>query len=111
MLFVRSGRRSKLRELFRIFDKDHDNTISGTELGKMLRCMGMEVTDVEVSNIMKALDRNGWLTVFDSNEDGFIDVNELKMALQNLGEPLSEKELDDLMKDADVTEEGKVNYE
>ncbi|BFZ11046.1 hypothetical protein BsWGS_14085 [Bradybaena similaris] len=134
----------ELRELFRIFDKHHDNTIGSSELGKMLRCMGMEVTDVEVSNIMRALDRNGngkiefrefksfiqdemrrleespreqkkavrlAFRVFDYNEDGFIDANELRTALQNLGEPLSEKELNDLMKDADVTEDGKVNYE
>lgn len=134
----------ELRELFRIFDKHHDNTICSSELGKMLRCMGMEVTDIEVSNIMKALDRNGngkieyrefksfiqeemrrveecpreqkkairlAFRVFDLNEDGFINASELKMALQNLGEPLSDKELGDLMKDADVTEDGKVNYE
>ena len=49
----------EIRELFRIFDKNHDNTISSGELGKMLRCMGMDVTEAEVATIMKELDKNG----------------------------------------------------
>ncbi|KAH9513637.1 putative N-acetyltransferase 8B, partial [Bulinus truncatus] len=48
-----------IKELFRIFDKNHDNTISSSELGKMLTCMGMQVSDEEVGTLLKELDKNG----------------------------------------------------
>ncbi|BFZ21166.1 hypothetical protein BsWGS_24205 [Bradybaena similaris] len=48
----------EIRELFRIFDRDRDNKISGPELGKMLRCMGMNVADENVDALMKELDTN-----------------------------------------------------
>ncbi|CAG5120389.1 unnamed protein product, partial [Candidula unifasciata] len=47
-----------IRELFRIFDRDRDNRISGAELGKMLRCMGMNVAEENVEAIMRELDKN-----------------------------------------------------
>jgi len=50
---------NEIRELFRLFDKNKDNTISGSELGKMLHCMGMSVSQSEIANIMKDLDKNG----------------------------------------------------
>ena len=50
---------AEIRELFRLFDKNKDNTISGSELGKMLHCMGMSVSQSEIANIMKDLDKNG----------------------------------------------------
>ncbi|XP_012944996.2 neo-calmodulin, partial [Aplysia californica] len=64
---------SEIRELFRIFDKNHDNTISSSELGKMLRCMGMEVSEAEVATIMKELDKNG---------NGKIEYREFKAFMQ-----------------------------
>ncbi|GFO13900.1 calmodulin [Plakobranchus ocellatus] len=64
---------AEIRELFRIFDKNHDNTISSGELGKMLRCMGMDVTEAEVATIMKELDKNG---------NGKIEYKEFKAFMQ-----------------------------
>ncbi|XP_059174804.1 calmodulin-beta-like [Physella acuta] len=134
----------EIRELFRIFDKNHDNTISSSELGKMLTCMGMEISEEEVSTLMKELDKNGngkieyrefkafmqdeirrseespleqekairmAFKVFDQNGDGVIDEAELRAAMKNLGEPLSDNELNEMMREADVDQDGKINYE
>ncbi|ESP03377.1 hypothetical protein LOTGIDRAFT_137402, partial [Lottia gigantea] len=50
---------SEIRELFRIFDKNHDNTISSNELGKVLKCMGMQMSDEEIGMYMEELDKEG----------------------------------------------------
>ncbi|CAL1543767.1 unnamed protein product [Lymnaea stagnalis] len=64
----------EIKELFRIFDKNHDNTISSSELGKMLTCMGMEVSEEEVGTLMKELDKNG---------NGKIEYREFKAFMQD----------------------------
>ncbi|KAK6167968.1 hypothetical protein SNE40_021884 [Patella caerulea] len=50
---------SEIRELFRIFDKNHDNTISSNELGKVLKCMGIEMPDQDIHMYMEELDKEG----------------------------------------------------
>ncbi|XP_055871353.1 neo-calmodulin-like isoform X2 [Biomphalaria glabrata] len=65
---------TEIKELFRIFDKNHDNTISSSELGKMLTCMGMEVSEEEVETLMKELDKNG---------NGKIEYREFKAFMQD----------------------------
>ncbi|KAK7502857.1 hypothetical protein BaRGS_00005806, partial [Batillaria attramentaria] len=62
-----------IRELFRTFDKNRDNTISACELGKVLRCLGMDVTEDDVKTIIKELDKNG---------NGKIEYKEFKAFMQ-----------------------------
>ncbi|XP_070208674.1 calmodulin-beta-like isoform X2 [Littorina saxatilis] len=71
LVLVRANR--EIRELFRTFDKNHDNTISASELGKVLRCLGMNVTEQDVQSIMKELDKNG---------NGKIEYKEFKAFMQ-----------------------------
>ncbi|KAL8619257.1 hypothetical protein ACOMHN_056901 [Nucella lapillus] len=72
VVVVRATR--EIRELFRTFDKNHDNTISANELGKVLRCLGMNVAEQDVQTIMKELDKNG---------NGKIEYKEFKAFMQD----------------------------
>ncbi|XP_076437535.1 neo-calmodulin-like isoform X3 [Babylonia areolata] len=65
---------SEIRELFRTFDKNHDNTICANELGKVLRCLGMNVSEEDVQVIVKQLDKNG---------NGKIEYKEFKAFMQD----------------------------
>ncbi|XP_041360737.1 calmodulin-A-like isoform X2 [Gigantopelta aegis] len=50
---------AEIRELFRIFDKNHDNTISSNEIGKALNCMGLPVSEHDIQEIAMTLDTDG----------------------------------------------------
>ncbi|PVD32639.1 hypothetical protein C0Q70_08083 [Pomacea canaliculata] len=64
---------SEIRELFRSFDRNHDNTICAGELGKVLRCLGMNVSEADVQQIIKELDKN---------RNGKIEYKEFKAFMQ-----------------------------
>ena len=49
--------------------------------------------------------------VFDKNDSGYLTADELRDALTKLGEKLTDEEVDDMLKDADMDEDGKINYE
>ncbi|KAK3581947.1 hypothetical protein CHS0354_007072 [Potamilus streckersoni] len=49
----------EIRELFQLFDKNNDKTISASELGKAMRFLGMSPKQSEVDTAMRALDKNG----------------------------------------------------
>ncbi|XP_025090778.1 neo-calmodulin-like isoform X3 [Pomacea canaliculata] len=64
---------TEIRELFRSFDRNHDNTICAGELGKVLRCLGMNVSEADVQQIIKELDKN---------RNGKIEYKEFKAFMQ-----------------------------
>ena len=50
---------SEIQSLFKTFDKNNDKYISGEELGKAMRFLGLNVTKKDVQEAMKVLDKNG----------------------------------------------------
>ena len=49
--------------------------------------------------------------VFDKNDNGFISFNELRRVLRNLGEKLSDEEVVEMIEEADLDNDGHINYE
>lgn len=49
----------ELREAFALFDKDGDGRITGTELESVMRSMGENPTQKEITQILKELDTDG----------------------------------------------------
>ena len=48
--------------------------------------------------------------VFDKDGNGFISAAELRHVMTNLGEKLTDEEIDEMIKEADIDDDGQVNY-
>ena len=49
--------------------------------------------------------------VFDKDGDGFLSADELKQVMGNNGEKLTDDEVEELIKEADIDNDGQINYE
>eukprot|EP00347_Sterkiella_histriomuscorum_P009064 403342656 len=129
---------NECRETFKMFDKDGDGTITAKELGIVMRQLGLNPTEDELLEMIQEVDEDGngeinfteFLTimahkmkdadtelgtleafrVFDKERTGFISKGELKNIIMNLGETMAEEEADELLQEAEVNQEGNVDY-
>ncbi|XP_056022817.1 calmodulin-like isoform X4 [Ostrea edulis] len=130
---------AEMREIFSLFDKDCDGYIDVRELGKVLRSMGMNPTEMEIedlinqyrdiddgklnfSEVMKILaikskeppETEEYLReafrAFDKDGSGNITMIELRQIMTNHGEKLTDEEVAEMIQEADDGK-GEVHYE
>ncbi|KAG8936690.1 hypothetical protein FRC02_000148 [Tulasnella sp. 418] len=128
---------AEYKEAFALFDKKGTGTVPREVLGDLLRALGQNPTQAEVSDIVdgapREVDYRTFLSilnrpdgfkpagtadefvrgfqVFDKEGNGFIGAGELRYVLTQLGEKMTDEEVDELMKGVQVTPDGNVNYE
>ncbi|CAC5377258.1 unnamed protein product [Mytilus coruscus] len=130
---------AEFKEAFSLFDKDNNGQITSSELGTVMRSLGQNPTNADITEMINEVDSDGSGTInfteftnmmgkkmensnpvedlreafkiFDKNNDGKIDPNELKKVMVNIGEKLTDEEANEMIKEADVDGDGKVNYE
>ncbi|XP_076095369.1 uncharacterized protein LOC143066261 [Mytilus galloprovincialis] len=130
---------AEFKEAFGLFDKDNNGQITSSELGTVMRSLGQNPTNADITEMINEVDSDGSGTInfaeftkmmgkkmensdpvedlreafkiFDKNSDGKIDPNELKKVMVNIGEKLTDEEANEMIKEADVDGDGKVNYE
>ena len=130
---------AEYQEAFSLFDKDGDGKITAKELGTVMRSFGTNPTEPELQEMIDEVDVDGNGTiefseflaiaarkikdsdmeeeirkvfrVFDKNDNGFISFNELRRVLTNLGEKLSDEEVVEMIEEADLDNDGHINYE
>jgi calmodulin len=130
---------TEFKAAFELFDKDRDGKITVKELGTVMRNLGQNPTDSELTEMINEVDLNGDGTiefkeflglmvrkmkdtdteeelfeafkVFDRDGNGFITSHELRHVMTNLGEALSPEEIEDMIKEADLDGDGQINYE
>ena len=130
---------AEFKEAFSLFDKDGDGTISTKELGTVMRALGQNPTEAELTDMINEVDqdKNGTIDfneflrlmekkigdndteeeikeafrVFDKDGTGTISAAELRHVMTTLGEKLSEDEVDELLRDADTNNDGIIRYE
>ncbi|KAL7412519.1 hypothetical protein BDY24DRAFT_341722, partial [Mrakia frigida] len=129
---------TEFKEAFSLFDKDGDGTITTKELGTVMRSLGQNPTEAELTDMVNEVDADGngkidfaeFLTmmsrkmrdvdseeeikeafkVFDKDGNGFISAAELRHVMTNLGEKLTQSEVDEMIREADVDGDGQINY-
>ncbi|EDV20673.1 Myosin light polypeptide 6 [Trichoplax sp. H2] len=131
---------SDFKEAYSLFDKKGDGKIDSAQLGDVLRALGMNPTQAEVTKVVKEIDPNGvkrisfeeflpilqasrqkrdqgsledfveGLRVFDKDGNGTINSAELRHVLTSLGEKLSDDDVEQLLSGVDDSQ-GMINYE
>ncbi len=122
-----------------MFNKDKDGAITARELGNMMRSIGQNPTDEEVNAMIKEVDLNSdgkieldeFITlmsrnspdtqtedevinafrVFDKEGNGLIATAELKHIMMTIGDKMTEAEADEMIHEADIDDDGVINYE
>jgi Ca2+-binding EF-hand superfamily protein len=124
-----------------LYDKKGDGTIEPTSLGDLLRSIGFNPTQAQISEVLKQHQQKpisfdlfvGQIVpsktisasktqgnveefvqgfqVFDKDNNGLISSGELRYVLTSLGEKLTDDEVDELLKAAEIDKNGFVNYE
>ena len=130
---------AEFKTAFALFDKDGNGTISTKELGCIKRAYGHDHTEAELEDMIAEFDTGGDGTidfeeflimmerkmaeteseqdigetfkVFDKDGNGFISADELRHVINNLGEKLTDDEVDELIREADIDDDGQINYE
>lgn len=130
---------AELREVFQLFDKDGDGSITVSELTDVLRAVGQNVGVDEVGRMVAAgdVDSNGvvdfpeFLTLaaermnnaaesetdlvetfrfYDLNNTGFVTPSNLQFAMGRMGCKLSPEEADEMVREADLDGDGRLCY-
>merc|ERR1712007_259423 len=130
---------AEFKEAFPLFDKDGDGTVTTKELGTVMRSLGRNPTEAELQDMINEVDADGNGTidfpeflslmarkmkdtdteeelieafkVFDRDGNGFISAAELRYSMTNLGEKLSDIEVDEMIREADLDNDGQINYD
>ncbi|XP_067935771.1 calmodulin-like [Watersipora subatra] len=127
------------KEAFQLFDKDGDGRITSKELGTVMKSLGQNPTESELSDMINEVDTDGNGTIdfnefvvmmqkkqksidnreeelkeafkmFDKDGNGYISEAELKSVMSSLGENLSQEEIRQMIEEADKDGDGHVNY-
>ena len=125
---------NQIRETFALFDQNNDGYITKQEFTTLLRALGKNLTDLEITNIIQqadiqndAIDFDKFVILlnqitpkdtqqdlinayelFDPENNGFIKVQEFKHIMTNLGEKLNELEINNIIQELDSNNEGKI---
>ena len=130
---------SEFKEVFSMFDKDKDGTISAKDLLKVMRSLGQNPSEAEVQNMINDIDVDGSgnidfkeflimmakkmkdnneedelieaFKVFDKDGNGFISAAELRHVMTNLGAKLTDDDVDEIIRKVDTNGDGQVNYQ
>ena len=129
----------EVKEAFDMFDRDKDGKININELSNVMKALGYNLTEKEVSEIMgendndndgklkleevlflvnnrsKEIDTEDELIeafrLFDKEGKGYIGIDEIKHLLLMLGESMTNEEIEEIITQADLDGDGKVSYQ
>ena len=118
-----------MNEAFNFFDTDKTGDITVEQLGRVMRMVLIDPTDIELLDMLNEVDSDGNGTVdieefeqlysrvmkdgskdqemeerfslFDRDGNGSVDREELKTVLRQLGEKLSDEEIDEMFDEID----------
>ena len=136
---VSATRLKEYRDAFDMFDRDRDGSITSKELSNVLKNLIRDISDTEIKQIIQEVDIDGngiidfdefvfmmnrrnketdaeeevinAFRVFDSDCDGVISSTELRHIMTSLGDKLNDEEVDEMIRQADIDNNGFINYE
>lgn len=137
--YITDEQRKEFQDIFDQFDKDKDGQITERELANAMYSLGQMPTDDEVRQMIQEVDINNdgkidldeFITlmtknspdtqtedevinafrVFDKEGNGLISSSELKHIMMTIGDKMTEEEAEEMVTEADIDEDGMINYE
>ena len=138
-LTPKESRREEVRQIFNMFDKNGDNTVSVSEVESLLISIGRNPSKEEVKKLVEELDtdKSGTLSfdefmrymdkvyvvpeeqvndivdafkIFDLDDNGYITASEFKNILCKFGGEFSPQEVDEIFNMVDLNHDGKLDY-
>eukprot|EP00468_Gymnochlora_sp_CCMP2014_P008225 CAMPEP_0167762388 /NCGR_PEP_ID=MMETSP0110_2-20121227/12739_1 /TAXON_ID=629695 /ORGANISM="Gymnochlora sp., Strain CCMP2014" /LENGTH=157 /DNA_ID=CAMNT_0007649255 /DNA_START=21 /DNA_END=494 /DNA_ORIENTATION=- len=128
----------EMREVFDLFDKDSDGTITISELGVVLKSLKKNFNEKQLKEIIKKVDKNGdgqidfeeflkmmsnrvgtrnrdyelkeAFNVFDQDGDGYITASELSTVMKTLGEQIDKETIDLMIEGVDRDGDGEIDF-
>ncbi|EPY50227.1 myosin I light chain Cam2 [Schizosaccharomyces cryophilus OY26] len=124
----------EMKEAFTLYDIDRDGLIPTSHVGSVLRSLGINVSDAELTKLSNelgdAIDGKKFMnfatsklneteseeefvkafTVFDKDNSGYIETAKFAEYMMTLGEKLPEHEVQMMVQEADPTNSGTFNY-
>ncbi|KAK3584643.1 hypothetical protein CHS0354_003930 [Potamilus streckersoni] len=130
----------EMQEAFSLFDKNGDGKICANELKSVMRALGQNPSEKNITEMMAKVDKDNNGSVdydeycelirgfckppetveielreafrhFDKDRNGSLDAKELKGALMSLGDPLAEEDINELLSMMDADKNGKIDVE
>merc|ERR1711991_317956 len=90
---------AEFKEAFSLFDKDGDGTITTKELGTVMRSLGQNPTEAELTDMVNEVD---------SDQNGTIEFPEF---LSLMARKMQDSDTEEKIREADVDGDGQINYE
>ena len=128
---------AEFKEVFALFDKDGDGTITKNELCTVMQSLGQDPTDQDLDDMINEIDQDGngeidfdeflvlmamntqdltedaiivkGFSVFDVDDDGFITIDDLRTMMMSLGEEVDEQQLFEIMSEVDDSGTGRIS--
>uniref|UniRef100_A0A7S4UGR5 Calmodulin n=1 Tax=Alexandrium monilatum TaxID=311494 RepID=A0A7S4UGR5_9DINO len=137
--FLTNQQIDEFRRIFNLFDKDGDGTILTSNLGQVMRCLGLNPTEKELAQYISESDVNcdGVLEFegeflplmatkckdiddeedlveafkpFDRDNSGYVYITEFRHLMKTLGEQLPDEEVDHMLQLIGCDTEGRIDY-
>jgi len=136
---INSVKLKEYRDAFDMFDRDRDGTVTSRELASVMKSLIRDVSELEIKQMIQEVDIDGngvidfeefvimmnrrnketdaeedvinAFRVFDTDCDGIISSTELRHIMTTLGDKLDDNEVDEMIREADVDNNGLINYE
>ena len=130
---------TEFKAAFELFDRYRDGAINNKELGTIMRNLGQNPSEEELSEMIKEIDLDGngvidfneflylmvkkmntndteeelleTFKIFDRDGDGFVSSHELRNVLASLGQETTPEEIEEMIKEADIDGDGQVDYQ
>jgi len=95
-----------IQEIIRSVSKEGNSLLTEAEfMAWMGRFTRTDSKDELMEDLLAAFQ------VFDKDGNGFITKDELRIAMETIGEKVTEKELQNMLRQADVDNDGMINYQ
>ena len=126
-------------DAFNMFDTNHDGTINSKKIGELMRKLGKNPTEAQLTQIIGNIAKNNskqivfddfvelmeqknkendpeieiinMFQIFNKENNGLISNEELFHIIRTFGETLTDEEIQEIITEADVDGDGFINYE